>query len=264
MHIARRIICFFVLILNIDLFANNIAIVYHIATLNNWENIAQEQIETLQSSGLWEACDSLTVTVVGEQISEVQDLFQNWKESKKFKIVHASNDLHQYEFPGIEMVQSIAQHQPTAKILYMHTKGLLHYKQHTEHNVYLWRKYMEYFTIERWQDCIKTLDSADLCGVDYSKSPSGSYFSGNFWWARASYITTCKLPRDSRYSCEQFVGTGTRPIAKSFHQSGENPKLGLRYSYAAFPQYYHAPPGNHYFQGIMNLYLFAYLPEFYK
>ena len=259
-----NIIRFFILFLTVGLYGDNIDIVYHIATLNNWRDVAQEQLKTLESSGLWEACDSLTVTVVGKQISEVKRLFERYKASEKLTIVHASKDLHQYEFPGIEMVQKIAREKPASKILYIHTKGLLHHKQHTENNVRLWRKYMEYFTIERWTDCIEALVNADICGVDYSKSPSGYYFSGNFWWARASYIATCKLSRDSRYSCEQFVGTGTMPIAKSFHQSGENPKLLSLYPYASFPQYYHAAPGKEHFQNIMNLYLFGYLPEFYK
>jgi hypothetical protein len=264
MSIIKGFVCIFVVIFNVGLFADSIEIVYHIATLNNWRNIVQEQLETLESSGLWEACDGLTVTVVGEQISEVQELFRELDRPEKLKIVHVSNDLHQYEFPGIEMVQQIAQQKSAAKILYMHTKGLLHYKQNTETNVRLWRKYMEYFNMEKWQECIKALDCADICGVDLSRSPSGSYFSGNFWWARANYITTCKLFRESRYSCEQFVGTGTQPNFKSFHQSGENPKLVSYYSYASFPQYYHAPPGQEYFQGVMNLYQFGYLPEYYK
>jgi hypothetical protein len=105
--------------------------------------------------------------------------------------------------------------------------------------------------------------SARVYSMELSTSPSGIFFAGNFWWARGNYLSTCQLDSNSRYSCEQFVGTGKQPIIKTFHQSGEHPLMAL-YTYEHFPQYFWSPPGNAFFQGIMNLYNFGYDDQYYR
>lgn len=245
--------------------SSDIDVVYHIATVKNWKQIVAEQIETLEKSGLGEACDSMTITVVGGKVEEVQDMFTNLSFYSKVNIIDASLDLHQYEFPGIDAVIRIAAVKPNAKILYIHSKGVTHYQTASEQPVRYWRRYLEYFTVTQWQDCVKALDYYDVCGVDWTLSISGlPFFAGNFWWSRASYILTCHLNHTNRFDCEAFIGTGTNPIAKSFHQSGENPKLTSIYTYAQFPQFFHFPPSNPYHRGIMNLYSFCYLDEYYR
>lgn len=244
---------------------NGIDIVYHIATMYNWQDIVREQLRKLEQSGLGTACDSLTVTVVGPKIVKVHLLFKDLSFLHKVTIIHASKNLKKFEFPGIEKVRQIARNKPNTKILYMHTKGVTHFGKPSEQPVRHWRQYMEYFAIERWQDCIKALETADICGVDYTKSIHGHhFFAGNFWWSRAAYISTCRLERKNRFDCEDFIGRGKDPIAKTFHQSGENPKLLNLYPQASFPEYYFFPPPSPYHQGIMNLYNFNYLAEYYR
>lgn len=259
----------FLLFFSGDLSAENrkkekIHIVYHIATINNWEEVVREQVETLELSGLGDACDSLTVTVVGQGIGKVDKLFYNLSFYSKVKIIFASHNLRQYEFPGIEMVQQIARNDPNAKILYFHSKGVTHFNRSTEQAARLWRRYMEYFVIEHWEDCVDALDEVDLCGVDWTISTSGlPFFAGNFWWARAQYITTCHLEKNNRFNCEGFIGTGSRPNAKTLHQSGMNPKVLKLFPYENFPHFY-PDPNLPYHQGIMTLYYFEYLDEYYR
>lgn len=243
----------------------SIDIVYHIATLGNWEEIVHEQIDTLERSGLGDACDSLTVTIVGTEIEKVYQHFSNLNFYHKVKLIHASQNLHQYEFPGIEMVLQIAHNNPNARILYIHSKGVTHHGSSREQPSRFWRRYMEYFVIERWEDCIHALDEADVCGVDWTLSVSGlPFFAGNFWWGRGEYISTCQLNHNNRYDCEAFIGTGNQPIAKTFHQSGENPKLMNLYTYENFPHFFHFHPTVPYHRGIMNLYTFCYIDEYYR
>jgi hypothetical protein len=113
---------------------------------------------------------------------------------------------------------------------------------------------------------VRALETADICGVDWTYSPSTGlpFYAGNFFWGRASYIRTCKLSHNNRFDCENFIGTGKGPRVKTFHQSGENPKLMVKYSYEKYPKYYHAPPTAPYFQKIMNLGIFEYLDEYYR
>ena len=100
---------------------------------------------------------------------------------------------------------------------------------------------MEYFNIEKWQDCVKTLDKYDACGVLWSyqnNSPrqfmnvwnipiteAHRHFSGNFWWITAKlmnritnlsfwYIYLNENTVDMRYSAEFFLHHNWQQLCK--------------------------------------------------
>lgn len=205
---------------------NKIQIVYHMATLNNWLDIAKEQIQALVISGLGDACDNITVTVVGPEIQEAHQLFENLTFSDKIQIIHAGENIHLYEFPGIEKVLEIAREQTKTRILYIHSKGVTYAGSPSERNIHQWRRFMEYFCINKWKDCLEQLEVADTCGVDWVTdcNTQDSYYAGNFWWARAEHVLKCTLNYNSRWDCESFIGTGN-PVAACLCSSGYNPKL---------------------------------------
>lgn len=232
---------FLFLLIGCALFAKEpLEVVYHIATLNQWERVVAEQIDTLQTSGLAEHCDRITVTVVGPDIEKVNALFDATPFSSKVRILHASSDPRLCEFPGIEMVQAIAHENMDANILYFHSKGVTYAEENRSRNVRSWRKYMEHFAIERWSDCVDALQTHNICGVEWlncyhAERPQmelPGFFAGNVWWARSDYIRTCPpllgQPQDPgwcfahRYDCETFINTGKDPHPKTFHQSGVN------------------------------------------
>lgn len=200
----------------------SIYIVYHLATLNNWKEIATEQLLTLEKSNLLEACTKMFVTVVGSDIEQAIELFQNTTSSNKIEVIHASVEMNG-EFPGIIMAKYLAEIDADAKIFYMHAKGVRHWQTYLEKNMHAWRIYMEYFTIERWQECVHALDSYDICGVNWTLDPV-PHFSGNFWWARAEYLRT--IPElqephtfENRTACEFYVGSMPNVRVKDFHNS---------------------------------------------
>ncbi|MCL1950196.1 MAG: hypothetical protein FWF59_10735 [Turicibacter sp.] len=218
----------------------HIEIVYHIAILGNWYEIVQEQLALLESSGLGSAADRITVSVVGEVSRDLLVLLANTSFFGKVKFIYKP-DLSAYEFPSIEAVRQIAREYPEARILYFHTKGASHsshvkspegylYTPKQIHNYKQWRRFMEYFVIERYQDCLRSLRTFDTCGVDWL-SPKDSqagrnakfrpHFSGNFWWATGRYINRCTLAYHSRYECEMFIGTGN-PRVKNLYSSFDN------------------------------------------
>lgn len=200
-----------------------IYIVYHMATLNNWKDIAEEQMTLLASSGLLDAAEELIVNFVGEQKEEVESFFTHFPYSHKVRLIHASVDLAVCEFPSIAKVKEVATKYPGAKILYFHSKGVLHFGMPTENAVACWRRYMEYFLIERWKACVDCLDAVDACGVEWRARPP--HFSGNFWWATASYINMIPSLREpylfkKRLACEFFIGKGKpRPSIQEWHNS---------------------------------------------
>jgi hypothetical protein len=223
----------FVLFFFLHLHGAQIEIVYHIATLNNWKEIVQEQVAGLQNSGLSEACSHVTVTVAGPKIRAVRSLFEKVPFREKVELIHVGS-LNVYEFPAIEKVKEIAHRFSDAKILYLHTKGVTHYRKQCEENVRLWRQYLEYFVVKRWKECLDALDSFDICSAEWNEQPE-LFFAGNFWWARADYLQTCRgtAKRYGRWDCEYFVGSGKMPRVKNFHSSGH-----FLYDFGYLPEYY--------------------------
>lgn len=122
-------------------------------------------------------------------------------------------------------VRDYAKENPDDYILFFHTKGITHFTRATED----WRKYMEYFVIERWKDCVAKLDEGyDCCGVLWNKeTPIGyhPHFSGAFYWAKASYINTLDhsfIDSNWRYDMEFWIGSNPDAKVYEFHNSGLN------------------------------------------
>jgi predicted O-methyltransferase YrrM len=133
------------------------------------------------------------------------------------------------------------------------------YSTHIPGAVKDWRHYMQYFNIEKWEDCITKLgEGYDCCGVDWVETPylelkfAIQHYAGNFWWARNDYIRKLTHPlrindymdvdamvkdlKNYRYCFEMWMATG-KPNQHCFHyrnhQQYEN--LGLERYFTHFP-----------------------------
>ena len=85
---------------------------------------------------------------------------------------------------------------------------------------------MEYFNLERWEECVATLKEYETCGVELQSEDS--HYSGNFWWATSDYIK--RLPdgyqywernRDNRVAAEFYLCLA-HPKARCFNDFVEN------------------------------------------
>jgi hypothetical protein len=158
----------------------------------------------------------------------------NWFSNKSSKVADSQVDkkVEVVVYPdNLELrrtlwwVRDYAKDNPDDYILFFHTKGITHFTQATED----WRKYMEYFVIEGWKDCIIKLDEGyDACGVLWNKdTPLGYYphFSGAFYWVKASYINTLDhslIDSEWRYGMEFWIGSNPDAKIYEFHNSGYN------------------------------------------
>lgn len=221
----------------------DIYIIYHVAIIGEWEQIVKEQLKSLEHSGLGQASSAIYIQLVGvsgrHEFEKLQKRFATYSFSAKMNFKFYRN-LEVFEYPSVNQVQQLARAHPRAKLFYFHTKGASHselpkedslaYRQSWTpkqvENLKQWRKFMEYYTITKWQDCCKLLDYYDCCGTDWVKAPYSDnfYFSGNFWWATSAYILRCNLNKGNRFDCENFIGTGS-PRAKELMSSAHNPKL---------------------------------------
>lgn len=158
-----------------------IEVFIHACTLGNWQEVLHRQLGRIQASGLYEACHSISIGVLGtgnmapfiERYPKIEILFQNPNTAL-------------YENPTLTALRSRAALRPDTLLMYIHTKGIT--KQGNQ-NVTDWTKYLEYFVIDNWQDCVAALKENDICGVNWRLDPK-PHFNGNFWWATSRYVST--------------------------------------------------------------------------
>lgn len=177
---------------------NPINIFVHNYLENHWIEVVTSQLNKMISSGLYEEAQSIYYGVYSSSNSNI-DLFRNiinqYDLQKKIKVtVYKKNN---FEFYTLINLQNFCTANPNGSVLYFHTKGTSRLK---DRDMDSWRECMEYFNIEKWNLCHSKVEveGFDVCGamyvtwfkfLDYHFK---NYFSGNFWWAKASYIK--KLP----------------------------------------------------------------------
>jgi hypothetical protein len=184
--------------------------------MNHWHDIVEEQLLKIHAAGLWVRTERLFVGVVGSGHEEFDF------DDEKLEVVYRSADFQEAEFPTLTALQRFCSDHECL-VYYLHTKGNFHVSDATRD----WRHLMEYFMIERHEDCLRTLADHDACGVNLLiEPPSRAFFAGNFWWARSAYIRT--LPplsslapngrRPDRHTCERWIGMNRAARLATLHQ----------------------------------------------
>jgi hypothetical protein len=186
---------------------------YHICCVAKGFEVFKEQLQLLKSSGLLNKLDKLYLGLLGDYHTFLKmDLYLN---EPKIHVIYTSKDVTEMEFPTISSIKNFCDNSvENHKILYIHTKNIRYPNSLTHLQ---WRKYLEYFNIERHDECIKDLDTYDTCGVNFHIKP-WKHYSGNFWWATSNHIKKLVhpniLPRDGtrtgaggRYNMEKWLLT---------------------------------------------------------
>lgn len=155
---------------------------YHVAAIGHWREIVSEQLTLFQRNGF---TGKIQVGFVGPQhedgfIRRVADVC-----NLDVDIHHFGSDLAQYEFPTLELMQRAARISPDRAMLYIHTKGCSKpYWVWT-----MWRWIMNSYAIHHWKSSAANLRRHNCAGFSWHASGFPvSYFPGNFWWARSSFI----------------------------------------------------------------------------
>lgn len=154
--------------------------------INNWEEITNQILCQINSSGLIDKIDNLFFYVVGElnknnleKIKKIQQL------NPKYKVKSLRKEVQTYEKLTLNSLLEDCQNKYiNCKILYLHSKGITRVGNK---NVEDWVKYLIYFNVNKHEECISALDKYDACGVNLNEKPSFHY-SGNFFWANSNYI----------------------------------------------------------------------------
>lgn len=171
---------------------------FHICMINNWREVVEEQLQLMKRSGLYDRLLTLYCGIVGTQDTSFLDKYS------KIKILYKDSQIARFEFLTLEHLQNFCKTDASddSKIFYIHTKGISKKGKpdpiSAEMSSYLsdWRNYLNYYILERYEECVRQLNYADIVGVNWRGLGTGTaiyggvtnHFSGNFWWARAEYI----------------------------------------------------------------------------
>jgi hypothetical protein len=156
--------------------------------------------------------------------------------------MHIDADPNEWETPTLKYMKDQCDGiQDDFYILYIHHKGITNLQNR---NVHAWRHYMQYFCIEKWEECVHKINEGyDCVSVDWHEEP-WNHFRGNFWWSKASYIRTLPKWQNAkdvgyqhqfshlmfdpkgmpRMENEFWIGMGN-PKAYSMHHSNVNPYI---------------------------------------
>lgn len=173
--------------------------VYFVCCKGNYKKIIEEQLASIQKSGLLEKTNELLVFICEFDI-EVMKLFKPFK--TKIKFIVTKENL--YEKFALQNFWYYVNKKKPYYLYYFHTKGVSHSLQET--NFHEIRRNLDYFILEKHQICIHWLDRGyDAVGVALCLFPA-LHFSGNFWWTKSSHLE--KLPKEIRptyYAPEMYI-----------------------------------------------------------
>jgi hypothetical protein len=207
-----------------------IAVAYHGFLFgDHYKQVITDQFNDIVLSGLYERADKIYIGIV-DTVNGASWVRDFWKGKPKAEIIVYSQNNELSD--TMKWIRDYSKENPEDYVLFFHSKGLSHFDYPTED----WRRYMEYFTIERWRDCIEKLNEYDTCGIMWNKDTVYGYFphfSGAFWWAKCSYINTLDhtyLDMDWKYGREMWIGTNKNVKVFEFHNSKMNDMDSFSYA----------------------------------
>lgn len=204
---------------------------YHVGLIGRWKSIFDSQLRTLKTSGLWDITKKIYIGTSGGNI----DL----PSSDKLTLAIVNDNLEDGEVETLRWMHEFSKTVPPCKLWYIHTKGASnvpgtsseHHGENTNEiirNVDAWRKYMEYFVIHKYKDCIAAIDQYDVCGVEY-RPKAKPHFAGNFWWSRSEHVRNLQNFMESnqpgyhgRYRAETGFVTMGDPKIKCFFKANRD------------------------------------------
>jgi hypothetical protein len=191
---------------------------YHIYAIDGVESIIDEQLSLIKKHfdfpyilnvGISIADDNTSIDYIINKFEKIRDVRSKGNEFVTLDLIEKDKE----KFGDSDY------------ILYIHTKGAS--KQNLE-NVVSWRHLMNYFNIEKYKNIFKIFEKTDYntYGVLLGSAGKWKLYSGNFWWAKSSYVKTIKMDgvRKNRFNAEvDYIQNGVdwKPYS-SYNREGEN------------------------------------------
>ena len=195
-------------------------IYYHIYAIEGVDAIVKEQLELIKANFDFPYKLNIGISIANDNtpLINILSLFN----ISDLKDVRARGN----EFVTLNLIEKDKEKFGDSDyILYLHTKGAS--KQNSE-NVITWRHLMNYFNVEKCKNVFKIFEktSYNTYGVLLGTAGKWKLYSGNFWWAKASYLKTIEMDgvKRNRFNAEvDYIQNGIdwKPYS-SYNREGEN------------------------------------------
>jgi hypothetical protein len=154
--------------------------------LSRAKNIINRQFEKIKNSGLLDRCKAIHIGYVSSIDFPIKHIINH----PKIKIIVKKDDGN--EGVTTTSLKDFCDNQQTENlIMYIHNRGMSRGEDSPAED---WTFMMEYFIIENWKNSINLLKDKYTCGCEMWPDNSVFHYSGNFWWARSSYIKLLPFP----------------------------------------------------------------------
>ncbi len=176
-----------------------LATFYHIAAMNNWQEVVWEQLSLLAFCEI----KDVTACVLGS----IKDaLWARWRARSMGITMHVpfvNENLFEYESPTLTQAYLWAKDNQKGAVLYLHTKGV---SAPGDPSKAQWRRAMQKLVVASWKENLSRLAVADIIGTSWQHNRDFPHFSGNFWMARADWLSRLQDPRFYRTSRDPNFG----------------------------------------------------------
>lgn len=207
-------------------------IYYHIADLAGWQEMVNEKMLLMKKCNLWSSADEIHL-LLHYDYSFFEDWVQQFVDDKKVKIVHFKDSFRPLgeSYSNRYIWNDCWKDRDNFYLFRFHTKGLVQRFLPHWPNASQWNEYYDYFNIEKWRDCVSSLEEGyDLAGANWHYP---GHFSGNIWWAQSAFIKNLPLPTaphlingskqigrslSSRHDAELWIGLRPSKV-KEFHHN---------------------------------------------
>ena len=113
---------------------------FHVCCINNWKEVFSLLMSSIHISGLYDRVDEIRCGILGD-FSESKQLFDD----PKIKILYNLFDISLYETPTLNFLHEDSKTEDF-KALYIHTKGIKHYRDPTREPFV--KDWVDYLSIE--------------------------------------------------------------------------------------------------------------------
>jgi hypothetical protein len=195
-------------------------IYYHIYAIDGVESIVDEQINLIKTHFDFPYTLNVGISIANDNIpiTNILSLFN----TSNLRDVRAKGN----EFVTLDVLEKDKEKFGDSDyILYLHTKGA---SKQDNQNVISWRQLMNYFNIEKCKNIFKIFEKTEYntYGVLLGKAGKWKLYSGNFWWAKASYLKTIQMDgvKRNRFNAEvDYIQNGInwKPYSP-YNKEGEN------------------------------------------
>ncbi len=185
---------------------SNIQIFYHMYCANDCFERFIGTYNKMVLSGLLERAEKINVVLVGPEKATLREKLKDYSKVETHIRPNSGS-----EADTLNMIWEYCKTND-GNILYLHSKGVTKPKRG---NIQDWKNLMEYFLIERYGPCVESLQTNDVCGVNYLGGRP--HYSGNFWWATARHIRRLKQLKPElacRLYCEYWLFDITAKIER--------------------------------------------------